>query len=846
MQQPLQKNRGNRGGARAPRRDSRFQSFQEVVKENHKLQKFYDSLLGLKDGEAAHEEFWAALRTELPNSFRFCGSKGHALAVKKLLQTRYIPEITKITHLDGEPVRAPEPVPWYPDQLAWWMTTPKNVIRKYPPFAQFQKFLVSEDRVGNISRQEVVSMIPPLLLDVQPGMAVLDLCAAPGSKSAQLLEMVHRGEEGRLRKVLRAFAADDGLEVTKLPEGDEDADLAADPTDEGRATGVLIANDADYKRTQTLIHQLKRLSSPNYIVTNHDATQYPSLRLPSDDPKVGRYLKFDRILADVPCSGDGTIRKNVGLWRDWNPANALGLHAVQCRILVRALQMLKPGGCAVYSTCSMNPVENEAVVRTAVERCGGPDVIEIMDCSKELPELKRRPGLNQWQIIDKSGRIWDRWSDVVAQGAATTGRLDRTMFPRPGDDDSIHLDRCVRVYPHLQDTGGFFIAALRKKVEFKAKPEGWSAEDGEAPPTATKNKENGSEATQNGAESNGIATNETSGSPQETGSTTSTKRPAEDDEGALEPPLKKTKTTDDDGIVTIQMTDELGRKKKPDGPYEEPFKYLPADHPVTADIMKFYGISSRFPTGRYMVRNALCEPAKTIYYTSALVREILSSNEGKGIKFLHAGVRMFMKQDAPSAEVCQWRIQSEGMPILQAYVGSQRILHLSDKETLRKLLIEMFPKLADGAWKELGEVGEAAKDAPMGCYVLRVEPRPGDEFLEPMVMPLWKSVYSLNLMLPKDDRSAMLYRIFNDTTPLVNNHPSSKKQAGDAITGTEEASGERDANGFEHNGGAADAEEEIAKAGEAGESHANGVGEGEANEEMTENDLYAAEDAPSD
>ena len=129
----------------------------------------------------------------------------HALAVKRLLQTRYIPEIVKIEHQDGRPVEPPKPVPWYPDELAWWMTTPKNVIRKFPPFAAFQKFLVSETSVGNISRQEVVSMIPPLLMDLQPGMTVLDMCAAPGSKSAQLLEMLHRGEEARVRKVLRSL-----------------------------------------------------------------------------------------------------------------------------------------------------------------------------------------------------------------------------------------------------------------------------------------------------------------------------------------------------------------------------------------------------------------------------------------------------------------------------------------------------------------------------------------------------------------------------------------------------------------------------------------------------------------
>src|SRR5271170_7460760 len=142
----------------------------------------------------------------------------HALAVQKRLRDFYIPEITSITY-EGQYVEAPQPVPWYPDQLAWFMTTPKNVIRRFPPFASFQKFLVSETSVGNISRQEVVSMIPPLLMDIKPGMTVLDLCAAPGSKSAQLAEMVHGGEEARVRKVLHKITEQQGREMR--PDGKE-------------------------------------------------------------------------------------------------------------------------------------------------------------------------------------------------------------------------------------------------------------------------------------------------------------------------------------------------------------------------------------------------------------------------------------------------------------------------------------------------------------------------------------------------------------------------------------------------------------------------------------------------
>ncbi len=793
-----------------------------------------------------------------------------------------------MTHLDGQPVTVPEPVPWYPDQLAWWMTTSKNVIRKYPPFAAFQRYLVSEDRVGNISRQEVVSMIPPLLMDVRPGMTVLDLCAAPGSKAAQLREMIHRGAEDRIRKVLQSFAAEDRPDVAMLPAKDEDADLSADPDDDGRATGILIANDADHKRAQLLIHQLKRLSSPNMIVTNHDATAYPPIRLPSDNPKSPRVLKFDRILADVPCSGDGTLRKNIAVWKDWAPTNALGLHLTQVRILVRALQMLKPGGRVVYSTCSMNPVENEAVVVSAIERCG-PSAVEILDTSDELPGLKRRPGLGTWEVMDKAGRVWNNWKEVgeyarSREDGVAPGRLSESMFPRPEDHDCsrLPLERCVRVYPHLQDTGGFFIVALRKTAEFKAKPEDWQKSVDLTEPI-----NNGSTQSGEVSEANGAAPTEAGNSlpeeadndygldansaargieyergeedaqdlprkkqkveqnedqkdevarppdPEALDSADSSKRVRDEDETQVLA-RKKQKAEEDEDVVRLKQEDATasGRRRKPDGPYEEPFKYIPADHPVIDNIREFYQLSPRFPSDRYMVRNALGDPAKAVYYTNALIRDILIANEGKGVKFVHGGVRMFVKQDAPSAEVCRWRIQSEGMPILQGYVGPKRVVHLHKKETLHKLLIEMFPKVADGEWLNLGEIGEKVKDIGLGCLVLRVEPEEGDEDLEAMALPLWKSFHSLNLMLPKEDRSAMLLRIFNDTSPLINNAPQKKKPHQDV----QQAKSEEDEDmglvrpGEDRNGG---------NDGEDGAAGEDGVA-GDAD------DLYAIEDAPSD
>ena len=843
--------RGRGGGGGGGNRDRWGAPRAEIVKSNPKFENYYNELDILPD-EDERKEFWDSLKSELPNSFRFTGSKGHALTVQKRLVDHYIPEITSVEY-DGQLVEPPKPIEWYPDQLAWAMTTPKNVIRKFPPFASFQKFLVSENSVGNITRQEIVSMIPPLVMDIQPGMTVLDLCAAPGSKSAQLIEMVHGGEEARVRRVQERLAKEEGKQLA--PKGSEvkmeedHADTEEDYEDDGRATGLLIANDVDYKRAQMLVHQCKRLNSPNLIVTNHDATMFPSIKIPSPPGAPHRYLKFDRILADVPCSGDGTCRKNPEIWKEWAPSKGLGLHLTQVRILVRSLQMLKVGGRVVFSTCSMNPIENEAVVAAAIERCGGVDKVKLLDQTNALPGMKRRPGLKTWKVMDKAGRWWNSWEDIGNEDNKDDGmlRVVSSMFPPTLDPAELPpLENCMRVYPHLQNTGGFFIAVLEKQTEIRAKQENETSkrstntapkvksetpsimnvvnelesktanggelepiqaldavlppsvdpendmDQGNAPAAARQNMANSptedvsqrkraaAEEGDASASTKRLKVREELDEPAEIG--------AEDRQVHYPPPpgaqLETTAhhhSTDTPATSTpatpAAPTNTNPNKRAHGQPYEEPFKYLAPSHQELEDITKFYGLSPRFPKDRYMVRNATGQPVKCIYYTSALAREILTENEGKGMKFVHCGVRMFVKQDVQnSPEACKWRIQSEGLPIVEMWIGDERVVKLNKKETLHRLLLEMFPKFNGPDAVDLAEIGERVKSRIMGCCVLQVEPsNEPDGFEERLVMPLWRGIGSLNLMLPKEDRKAMLLRLYNDNSELVDHSKGSEQ-----------------------------------------------------------------------
>ena len=848
---------GRGGGGNRSHHDNR-QSFQDVLKKNEKFERYYNTLDIVPTGPE-RDAFWATLQRELPNSFRFTGSKGHALGVRNNLVSRFFPVISEIKH-DGKPVELPKEIPWYPEGLAYSMTTPKNVVRKYEPFKDFQKFLVSETSVGNISRQEHVSMIPPLLLDVRPEHAVLDLCAAPGSKSAQLIEAIHAGEEERVER---------GIHIAKGTMATNGDGVHEDSMkDYGRTTGLLVANDVNYQRAQMLIHQVKRLNSPNLIVTNHDATMFPSIALPSPDPapgqaKSGRYLKFDRILADVPCSGDGTCRKNPSIWKDWTPQNGLGLYITQVRILTRALQLLKAGGRVVYSTCSLNPIENEAVVSSAIERCGGATKVRILDMSSQLPALVRNPGLEDWSIMARNGQIYESWPEAQQYEDEETSKIAPGMFA-PGPEEGIPLKNCMRVYPHQQDTGGFFIAVLEKTAEIRAKPEaesksmnrGWTFIKPEEPAATTgaPSQENQKSTmvsellneiehpqppvTTEGDSSSAAARQNDSDILESSPNAAGKRKALEEGSGDGEAAAKRLKAEEDTGDNVV-MSDrstrplppsvELGieaaeangveddspapdqseiapvprmRRRKDNEPAnEEAFKFISPTHPELESIFTFYQLNPVFPRDRFLVRNPAGDPVKGIYYSSQLVKDILQANEGRGMKFVHGGVKMFMKQDVQGQEgVCRWRIQTEGLPIVEGWVGEDRTVHLYKRSTLRKLLVEMFPKIGavdspEGeGWRALGEIGERVLNIGMGCCVLRVEASSdSDGFEEGFTLPLWRSLHSLNLMLPKDERKAMLLRVFEEDVELINHSEARKNDQSDKRPTKESIPAEEDA-----------------------------------------------------
>jgi multisite-specific tRNA:(cytosine-C5)-methyltransferase len=565
-------------------------------------------------------------------------------------------------------VRPPVPLKWYPDSLAWQITVRKDVIRKDPSFRKFQNFLVCECEAGNISRQEAVSMIPPLLLDVHPHHKVIDLCAAPGSKTAQILEALNIAEMN-----------DEGL--PKWP------------------TGLVVANDNDYKRCYMMIHQLNRIPSTTCMATSYDASQFPNLRVPGGPDGRDEILKFDRVLADVPCSGDGTMRKNPAIWTTWANKSALGLHPLQTRILHRGLQMLAVGGRIVYSTCSMNPLENEAVVAEALRMVG--DAVEVVDVSKELPELIRRPGMQTWKIFDGNGEEMER--EAVADG----GKITASMFPPTDEEEGIkaQLARCIRVYPHLQDTGGFFITVMEKKSPLGKKVDLPAAEE-------------------IAAEINGP---EDSNPSKRSG----------DHSDSDQPPVKKQKPDPPE----TKRDNVSGRDQKTSSRTEEPFTFIPPSHPELTIIRTFFNLSPRFPMTDFFVRNSTGEPLRAIYIASPFVQAIIQRNPT--LTLLNAGTRLFVRQtDTKGDAKCLWRVHSDGLSLIDPFFGPERVIE-AEVDEIRDLLDEtvQFPLI-----KKLDtRLRESISALGNGGFIMRVDTSTSQatDMDVPFSLPMWKSPYAV-------------------------------------------------------------------------------------------------------
>ena len=277
------------------------------------------------------EKFQAALVDSLPVTFRFGGNCPTAVArnLRERMDNEFKTMRGKFVEINGIVLKdnIVKRIEW-PGKDVWQISADSTTLARNPGLENLSKLLLREVELGHVVRQELASMIPALMLNVESHHNVLDVCAAPGSKTEQLLS------------ILRSKCSDAS----------------------GICKGMVVANDADPVRINTLRRRYAHSGSPNLLVT---CARAEDLQRMIDTPV------FDRIVADVPCGGDGTIRKFPHIWRLFRPRMSLELHLVQLQIAISSVLLLKPGGRMVYSTCSINPLEDEAVVSGLLRRFWG-------------------------------------------------------------------------------------------------------------------------------------------------------------------------------------------------------------------------------------------------------------------------------------------------------------------------------------------------------------------------------------------------------------------------------------------------------------------------------------------
>lgn len=229
------------------------------------------------------------------------------------------------------------PIPWIPNGYAY----PADVRPSLHPYY----------RAGLYYLQEPSAMTPAACLPVEPGEAVLDLCAAPGGKATELAAKLH-GE------------------------------------------GILVANDISVSRARALLRNLELFGAPNLLVT----AEVPE-RLTGYFPQF-----FHKILLDAPCSGEGMFRKDESLAADWSPEKSSNLARIQQGLIRNAVDMLQPGGMLLYSTCTFAPLENECVIADLLAHRSDVQLLSLPD----FPGFS--PGVPDWADgnpqLSKCVRIW--------------------------------------------------------------------------------------------------------------------------------------------------------------------------------------------------------------------------------------------------------------------------------------------------------------------------------------------------------------------------------------------------------------------------------------------------------
>ncbi|KII75836.1 RNA methyltransferase RsmF [Vibrio renipiscarius] len=272
------------------------------------------------------------------------------------------------------------PVPWCQD--GFWIEADESVV----PLGN-----TAEHMAGLFYIQEASSMMPvsALFMNNPNYDAVLDMAAAPGSKTTQVAACMQNN-------------------------------------------GVLVANEFSASRVKVLHANIERCGVRNAALSNYDGRVF------------GAWLPehFDAVLIDAPCSGEGTVRKDADAMKNWSKSSVLSISETQKDLIESAFHALKPGGVMVYSTCTLSIEENQQVCHHLKETFG--DLVEFDSLKDLFPEAEK--ALTEEGFLHIFPQVYDCEGFFVARirktGSATAPEVKKRLgkFPFTKANDKTQQD----------------------------------------------------------------------------------------------------------------------------------------------------------------------------------------------------------------------------------------------------------------------------------------------------------------------------------------------------------------------------------------------------------------------
>jgi len=545
-----------------------------------------------------------------------------------------------------------------------------------------------------------------------------------------------------------------------------------------------VANDSDAKRAYMLVHQLRRMNSPAVFVTSVDARFYPGSEI------------FDRVLADVPCSGDGTVRKNPGIWRFWNHNNSLSLHRLQLSIAVRGAGLLKRGGTMVYSTCAMNPIENEAVVAELLRQC--PD-LKLIDVRPKMKEMAARPGMTHWKVfagekrdknhekknnakMQKRRREWEEKKKVKSEEGEDAEKSKEDKDGSNGENEKMDTDECNNDAEEAEGTDKVKEEKAPENGKEDDFPSSWDAETllahaNKLGLTLFDKYEDVPEITRSRIRPSCFPP-----TPKEISQMKLDRcmrvLPHDMDTGAFfvaafrkddgkkgkkkkdkKKKMKEEAVNDEETSTNDKAKDEKGDNNDADDIKPPPRNnkggdagnsdFMPTPPDIFEPLIPFYGLSPKFPKKQIMVR--ACGENKILYFlTKSITTDLIEDQElQKHVTVINSGVKL-LQRNSDHCEV-NYRVNQEGIHLLVPYM-TKRVITATMEDFEKCLVIGENIKIDSFTNKEYSA---KVQEMSPGSFVVALEGCEKD-WKKKMMLVMWRCRSdTVNCMVGKVEMEGM-------------------------------------------------------------------------------------------